>query len=228
MKLTLTQKHSEVGDVVTFIFRPDTDLAWQAGQYLHYVIPADVATDDRGVERWFTIASAPHEGHVQITTRISDKRSTFKDRLNALAIGDTIEADGPEGDFVVHDPDKLMILIAGGIGITPYRSMLLDMDHTSQPIHAVLLYANRDENFVFKDELEALKSRHPKLSIVYFSGDKRIDEASIREHIPSLVGPLFYISGPEPMVKSLSEVIAGMGVAEENIKLDDFPGYTWP
>lgn len=226
MRLTLTDKRSEVGDVVTFIFKPDMDLTWQAGQYLHYSIP-DESADDRGVERWFTIAAAPHEGHVRITTRISEKRSTFKNHINSLKIGDTIEADGPEGDFVVDDPARPMIMIAGGIGVTPFRSILLDMDHNGQPINAKLLYANRDENFVFKSELESLRQRHPNFSIRYYT-DKRIDEAAIREAVPDLSVPLFYISGPEPMVRSLAGVLAGMDVPDTNIKLDDFPGYAWP
>jgi ferredoxin-NADP reductase len=227
MKLTLTDKHPEVGDVVTFIFEPEGKLDWRAGQYLHYVIP-DVDADDRGVERWFTVAAPPYEGHVQITTRISDKRSTFKDYLSTLKIGDTIEADGPEGDFVVDDPKRQMVLIAGGIGITPFRAILLDMDHNDTPINAKLLYANRDENFVFKDELQELEAGHSNFMISFFSGDQRIDEESLRIIVPDFAAPLFYLSGPEPMVHSLAGVLAGMGVPEQNIKLDDFPGYTWP
>lgn len=227
MKLTLIEKRSEVGDVVTFIFKPEEKLVWRAGQYLHYTLPHGGA-DDRGEKRYFTIASAPHEGHVQITTRISSKHSTFKDHLNLLAVGESIEAEGLEGDFVVEDPAREMVLIAGGIGITPYRAMLLDMDHKGQVINAKLLYANRDENFVFQDELEALRAKHPYFSIQYFTGDRHIDELAIRREVSNLTTRLFYISGPEPMVKSLAEVLGGMGVPQEKIKLDDFPGYTWP
>ena len=231
MKLTLIEKRPEAGDVVTFIFiRQPADeekLQWAAGQYLHYTLERQ-NPDNRMTDRYFTIAAAPHEGHVQITTRISPKHSTFKDHLNTLAIGDTIEAEGLEGDFVVEDPNREMVLIAGGIGITPYRAMLLDMDHKGQDINAKLLYANRDENFVFREELEALKARHPHFSIQYFTGNHRIDEAAIRTEVSNLTSLLFYISGPEPMVTSMAEILKNIGVSEEKIKLDDFPGYTWP
>lgn len=228
MKFTLTKTKEETPDVRSFIWQSDEAFTWQAGQYLHYVLPHEHA-DDRKEERWFTISSAPFEGHSMLTTRhASEKGSTFKDALFALAPGDTIDADTPEGDFVVEDPGRDMVFIAGGIGITPYRAILLDLDHQGADIKATLLYANRDDNFVFKAELEALAARHSHFLIHYFTGDARIDEAAIEKYVPERAGKVFYASGPEPMVEGLEKMILGMGIPEGEFKRDFFPGYQWP
>jgi ferredoxin-NADP reductase len=227
MRLTLVEKKPEAGDAISFRFSPDVPISWQAGQYLHYVLP-HTDPDDRGVERWFTIASAPHEGHIQVTTRMSEPHSTFKGALNALPIGGTIEADGPEGDFIADDPSSELILIAGGIGVTPYRAMLLDLDHKGVSINAHLLWANRTNDFPFREELEALQARHQNFRIRYVVNPERIDEAFIRANVLDLQKPIFYTSGPEPMVLALIEVLRSMGVPDAHNRKDDFPGYDWP
>src|SRR3954452_285596 len=101
VKLKLTARKKESTDVVSFIFEPQEPLAWKAGQFLHYVLN-HAPTDDRGSDRWFTIASAPFERHVMITTRFASKHgSTFKKTLKALKPGDTIEVSDLDGDFIV-------------------------------------------------------------------------------------------------------------------------------
>ncbi len=225
MKLTLIEKKEEVPGVTTFVFEPEQPFVWQAGQYLHYVLPHE-SPDNRGTERWFTISSAPFEMRPQITTRHAEERSsTFKTALFALPIGSSIEADGPEGDFVVDTPATELVFIAGGIGITPFRSILKELAHDSADPHVTLLYANRDENFVFKQELDALAQERPNLTIHYFSADERIDEDAIRTRVPDLSVPTFYVSGPEPMVEVFEKMLFGMGIPEARFKRDDFPGY---
>ena len=228
MKLTLADRKEEAGDAISFFFLPDAPLAWQAGQFLHYTLPHQ-NPDQRGIKRWFTIASAPHEGRVQVTTRFTaDKGSTFKRALRDLPIGATIEADGPEGDFIITDPDQTYVFIAGGIGITPYRAILLDLAHRGLPIHVALLYGNRNDEFVFKSELEALAKKYPTLKIRYAVSPAKIDEFSIRNLISDLEHPIFYTSGPEPMVEAVEKMLAEMGVPDEHSKRDYFPGYLWP
>jgi ferredoxin-NADP reductase len=224
MTLTLAKKIQEAPDVTTFVFDPDEPLTWQAGQFLHYTIPQEHA-DDRGLERWFTISSAPFERQIHITTRHAEKGSSFKEALFSLPIGATIEADGLEGDFVVDDPSADFVFIAGGIGITPFRSMLAQLDHEGIDIHATLLYANRDDNFVFKAELDAIAAKHPNVTIHYFSADERIDAKAITSRVPNLQIPTFYASGPEPMVETYEKMLADMGVPDSHLKRDFFPGY---
>jgi ferredoxin-NADP reductase len=227
MKLTLIQKKEEASDVTTFVFEPEAPLAYKAGQLLHYTLPHE-NPDDRGVERFFTISAPPYERRVTITTRFSEKSSTFKTALRALPVGATIEADNLEGDFVVEEETGEHVFLVGGIGITPVHSILLDLDNRGASINATVLYANRDENFVFKRELDALVGKHPKLKIVYLVSPARIDEATIRENVQDLGKPVFYISGPEPMVIALGDTLTNMGVPKERQKRDEFPGYPAP
>jgi ferredoxin-NADP reductase len=161
-----------------------------------------------------------------ITTRLAtEKGSSFKRALAALNEGDTIEADGPEGDFVVDNPAASYVFIAGGIGITPFHSILKEADHAGTKLHVTLLYANRDTSIPYREELDAMQKNNPNLTVHYLIDPERIDADKIKQLVPDLQTPRFYLSGPEPMVKSLAEVLAGLGIAADHIKLDDFPGY---
>lgn len=227
MKLKLSRKKEEVPGVTSFILEPEEPFTWRAGQYLHYTLPHESA-DSRKIERYFTISSAPFEKNIRITTRLSEEGSSFKKTLFDLPIGSEIDVGYPDGHFVVDDPDKEMVFIAGGIGVTPYRSILLDLDHRELPINVTLLYANRDENFVYKSDLEELAERHEQLKIHYFVSPQKIDEDAIRKLVPDLGKPIMYISGPEPMVQAFEKMLAQMGVPDDHIKRDYFPGYDWP
>ena len=225
MKLRLIQRRPETPDVETFIFEPDQLVQWQPGQYMHYVFPHD-SEDDRGHERWFTIAAAPFENHLQITTRFTpDKGSSFKKALKALQVGQTIEADGPKGKFIITEPNKTHALVAGGIGITPYRSMLAQMDHDGQDLKIELLYANRDDNFVFGAELERIEKAHHNFRIHKFVGERHIEAADLKPYVDDPQA-IIYLSGPEPMVEAFEEMLQNMGLPEERLKTDFFPGYS--
>ncbi|HSX08780.1 MAG TPA: FAD-dependent oxidoreductase [Candidatus Saccharimonadales bacterium] len=225
MKLKLIEKRQEKADVITFIFEPTEPLTWQSGQYIHYVLHHE-PTDDRGSDRWFTNAAAPFENHVRITTRQStDKSSSFKKKLFSLVEGKRIEMSVVEGDFVVEDPDQQYVFIAGGIGITPYRSILTQLNHDKKPINVTLLYSNRDQNVVYKEELEEIAKNNPNFKIHYIFSPEHIDEEKIKSIVPDLQKPLFYISGPEPMVDALGETLKKMGVSDDHLKQDWFPGY---
>lgn len=225
MKLELTARKPESPEVESFVFKPQGSLAWKAGQYLHYVLHHE-PTDDRGSDRWFSIASAPFEKNVMLTTRFTrDKGSTFKKTLAALKPGDTVEFTDVDGDFIVDDPKQEYVFIAGGIGITPFRSILKEADHQGTPLRVKLLYGNRDRNVVFKEEFETLAKRNPHLSIHYLFSPERIDKTSLEKRVPDFKKPFFYVSGPEPMVESLGKLLSEMGVPKEHIKQDWFPGY---
>jgi ferredoxin-NADP reductase len=228
MKLTLISKRPETEDVTSFLFRSDAPLKWQAGQFLHYSLPHPDA-DDRGIERYFTIASVPFEGHVMLTTRFASGRSSsFKRALRQLPVGAAVEVSEPDGDFVVGDPADQHVLIAGGIGVTPFRAILLDLDHREMPINATLLYANRTPDFVYKAELDRLASRHPGFVVRYLVSPERVSHASIRAVAPDLATPTFHVSGPEPFVESVGSMLSGLGVPDAHVKRDYFPGYDWP
>jgi ferredoxin-NADP reductase len=226
MKLNLVKRVTEVPGVESFIFQPSEQVEWKAGQFFHYVLHHG-PTDERGSDRWFTISSAPSEKMPRITTRLAaEKGSSFKNTLQGLKIGDDIEVSYLDGEFIVEDLDREYVFIAGGIGITPFRSILKDLDQKQKRITATLLYANRDQNIVYKDDLESFAKNNIGLKIHYIIAPEKVDEAKIKELVPDLQKPVFYISGPEPMVESLGNVLKKIGIPESNIKQDWFPGYT--
>lgn len=226
MKLSLAAIKNETSDIRSFIFEPAEELRWQAGQYCHWVLHHR-PTDDRGSDRWFTIASAPHERRPMITTRLAAEHgSSFKRTLTDLKVGDEIEISSCEGDFTVIDSSQPFVFMAGGIGVTPFRSILLDLDHRNQPIDVTLLYANRSDEIPYRAEFDALVAKHSNLKIHYLVSPKRLDEANIRELVPDLVASIFYVSGPEPMVDNLGQLlIENLGVPNNHLKQDWFPGY---
>lgn len=227
--MKLIERKKEAANVESFIFEPQEPLQWQAGQFLHWVLHHE-PTDERGSDRWFTVSAAPFEGHVMLTTRfiedgIEGQQSSFKKALKALAVGsEAMEVSDVDGDFIVEDPTKPIVLIAGGIGITPYRAILKELDSAGAKINAALIYANRDGDFAFKAELDELARGQGGFVVAYLAGE-RLDEAKLKELVPDFAVPTFYVSGPEPMVESLQALLKTLGVAPERFKGDWFPGY---
>ena len=163
-----------------------------------------------------------------LTTRFAGERSsTFKRALRGLPIDARVEVDTPAGDFTLPNPDLPHVLIAGGIGITPFRAMLLDLDHRELPVNTTLLYANRTADFVYQSEIDALRRRHPRLVIRHFVSPERITQDAIAGVAPELDAPIFLVSGPEPFVKTIEGMLSHIGVPDTRIKRDYFPGYDW-
>lgn len=225
MQLTLLKKKEEAPGVSSFTFTSKEPMKWKAGQFFHYILNHDSA-DSRGPDRWFTIASAPSEKSIMLTTRFAvENGSSFKKALQNLNINDAIEAVDLDGDFTVEDLGHEYVFIAGGIGITPMRSILKELDSKKSKISATLLYANRDENIVYKEELEEFSKNNPKLKIHYITSPERINKEVIQKFVSDIKQPLFYVSGPEAMVESLGNTLKEMGVEGTHLKQDWFPGY---
>lgn len=215
-KHKLIRSYDEVGNIRTFVFETNGE-SWQAGQYQTWVLE-QVEGDDKAKRRFFTIAAAPSESEFHISTRVSD--SAFKQALNALQPGDTIEAHNIEGDFT-WDSDDPVVLVAGGIGVTPYRSILHERAAQGKILDAHLLYFGRDENFAFRTEFDLLNDTHPELKIDYIVGES-ISADSILAHAPEASRKTTYLSGPEAMVDAVGEDLQARGV---KLKQDWFPGY---
>ena len=223
MILTLYEKEHLVDNVWAFRFRPSEPLTWTAGQYVRVELPHDNA-DEEGARRWFTNSAAPYEGILQITTRVTD--TTFKQALFQLEIGSTnlqlIEA--PEGDFVWQDANMPIVFVAGGIGVTPFRSIIKQRMHDGQALNLSLVYGSRSPEVPFKDELSEWMSVDPTLKVHYVSGSPLTAEALLAE-IPTLNSSLVYVSGPEPMVEALGDDLKKHGLPEAQLKQDFFPNY---
>lgn len=223
MILTLYEKEHLVDNVWAFRFRPSEPLTWTAGQYVRVELPHD-NPDEEGARRWFTNSAAPYEGILQITTRVTD--TTFKQALFQLEIGSTnlrlIEA--PEGDFVWQDANMPVVFVAGGIGVTPFRSIIKQRIHDGQALNLSLVYGSRSPEVPFKDELSEWMSADPTLKVHYVSGSPLTAEALIAE-LPTFNSSLVYVSGPEPMVEALGDDLKKHGLPEAQLKQDFFPNY---
>jgi ferredoxin-NADP reductase len=231
--LRLVDKQHEAENVTSFLFEADEPTTYQAGQYFRYTL-AHPEPDNRGIARTFTIASFPAEPSIRIATRLSTPCSSFKRALAGLQPGAILEASGPSGRFVYAETDAPVVLVAGGIGITPFRSILGDL--ASRRVHprVVLLYSNRTVDIPFRAFLDGLVSGWPELEIVYavtqpnqeWRGPTgRIDGAFIKRCVPGLAQALFFVSGPTGLVEAMRATLAEIGVEASRIKHEAFPGY---
>lgn len=224
-KLKFINKNMVADSTFSFNFENIDLQGWKAGQYIQLVIPHKNA-DNRGEKRFFTISSAPFEKNVTITTRLEQNASsTFKNALKNLEAGQVVECSEAKGGFQVENTDKKLVFIAGGIGITPIRAILLNLVHKKALFHADLLYAGRNTSFAFKDELEQIKAEGQDLSIYYFIEPEIITEAVLEKIYKSFDKKDYYVSGPINMVKAIAETLYKKNISKENIKTDFFPGY---
>lgn len=222
MVLKLIEKEHLVDNVWAFRFQPSEPLMWTAGQYVRVELPHD-NPDAEGTMRWFTDSAAPYEGIMQITTRVTD--STFKQALAKLETGGELQlVESPEGDFVWQDSSMPLVFIAGGIGVTPFRSILKQRAHDKLPLNVTLIYGSRTADVPFKDEFDAWAASDNQLKILYVDGEPLTAE-KIASLVPNLNESLVYLSGPEPMVEALGNQLKNQGLPEPQLKQDFFPNY---
>lgn len=222
MKLTLIDKKKITINTKSFIFKPEKKIKWIAGQYFIYFLKHDNA-DLRGIMRFFTISSSPFQKYITISTKVSKKSSSFKKSLDNLNIGDEIIVKGPDGDFIIEDLKKNFVFIAGGIGITPFISILRQLNFENKSVKILLLYSNKTKDFAFKDELDEFSKKSANLQIKYFVSPRKIDKSVLKKFITQKT--LFYISGPDPMVETIAKTLMDLGINDEDIRKDYFSGY---
>ena len=218
LQLKLLATRSEAGNIKSFIFETG-GLIWIAGQNQAFVL-TQAGPDEADNLRWFTLASAPSEGVVQVSTRVS--ASIYKQALDRLQPGDSVGVRDLGGDFTWEEESATpVVLVAGGIGVTPFRSILLERHARGKPLNATLLYFNRDTQIAFRDELQLLAARHPELDVRYLIGEQ-ISAERILDEEPLAARVPVYLSGPEPMVESVGNDLKQRGV---DLHQDWFPGY---
>lgn len=233
--LKLIQKKEIAPTIWEFLFKPAQPFRYIAGQFLEWNLPHDHA-DNRGTRRYFTIASSPTEKDIVLAVKILDKPSSFKSALKNLPVGKSLYAASLEGDFTLgNNPTDRYVFIAGGIGVTPFRSMIKNLLDKKLPCSIILLYsAHSDDEFVFSD-IFSKAEKEIGLKTVYIPSEKpkgdwqgevgHIDEAMITKYVKEYKKVLYFISGPQPFVKTLESVLEKMGVKKANILTDYFPGY---
>ena len=222
---------------MAFRFAKPADWTYRAGQFVDITLLDPPETDAEGSTRGFSISSAPSENVIMITTRLRD--TAFKRVLQRMPLGSLVKVEGPFGDLRLHHADRPAVLLAGGIGITPFRSILIErIGAGGLPYRVVLFHANRrPEDAAFADEFRSLERTDPNLTFVptmtamagsmqTWAGERgHIDIAMLRRHLDGVVDPIFYVAGPPSMVQALRTTLVTSGVDEDNIRTEEFTGY---
>lgn len=225
--LNLKEKSQIAPGTYDFVFGLKKKLAYIPGQYMEWTL-SHQNPDSRGNRRYFTLASSPSEGTLRIGIKFYPNSSSFKKILVALKDGDRIIAGQRSGEFTLpKDPSKKLCFIAGGIGITPYRSIIKYLLDTGQKRDIILLYSNKAaSDIVYKDIFDqANKQLAVKIIYVLTDKDGYINEQMIRNKVPDYQDRIFYISGPHSMVDTFEKILKEMGIKKAQIKIDFFPGY---
>lgn len=235
--LTLKEKQLVGAQTYNFIFTPSETLKFLPGQYLEWTLGSSGA-DSRGNRRYFTISSSPTESEVHMGIKFYPEPSTFKTALQKMNIGDTIIASQLAGEFLMpKDQTKKLVFIAGGIGITPFRSMIKYLIDKNEKRTVTLLYSNKTMADIAYREVFDEAEKRLNIKTVYALTDIEnipvdwkgccgfITADIIKKEIPDYEDRIFYLSGPHGMVVSFEKVLKDLGVSKWNIKKDFFPGF---
>ncbi len=212
-------------DTFDFIFASPKQLAFAPGQYLEWTLGHE-KTDSRGNRRYFTIASSPTEPEIRMGVKFYDdgKTSSFKQTLSALKSGDTIVASQLAGDFTLpKDKTQKLAFIAGGIGVTPFRSMVKYLMDNEEKRDIAMLYSNKTPGGIAYKDIFDQASTAINLKTTYATG--RTSTEIIKQSIPDYKQRHFYISGPQAMVSATDKILRDLGVPSTQIKKDFFPGF---
>ncbi|MES2315430.1 MAG: FAD-binding oxidoreductase [Patescibacteria group bacterium] len=238
LMLRLIAKEQIAKDTYQFSFTSGKDeMEFHPGQYLEWTLPHK-HSDSRGNRRYFTIASSPVEENFRIGVKFYPEPSSFKKTLLGMKPNDMLVASGLAGEFIMpHNKDVKLCFMAGGIGITPFESMLNYMLERKQHRDVIMLYSNKTSADIAY--LETIKRAQNELGIrtVHVLSDTNslptgwqgesgfITAEMIKRKVPDWNERIFFISGPHGMVNAFKDALKEMGVHRSHIKIDFFPGF---
>lgn len=208
MILKVLRKKQETNNVFSLILEKPQDCKFYAGQYLDVELINDT--------RAFTISSSPTENFLMITPKKGV--SKFKRFMEKLKTGDTVNTSHSAGTFTL-DQSMPAVFIAGGIGITPFRSMIKYALDKKLSTHIVLFYSSKGD-FAFKNELTLWQKKLPNLNLYYLDTSK-----TGRLKLKKISNSIYYLAGPPKMVDDFAKKLLDLGVDEVNIRYDRFDGY---
>src|ERR1039458_6214322 len=233
----LVSRHEVAERTTAFRFEKPSNWTFEAGQSLDMTLCEPPETDAEGNTRTFSMASGPDEDTLIVATRMRD--TAFKRVLKTMPLGSAVKIEGPSGSLTLHnDVTRTAVFLAGGIGITPFRSMVLRAAKEKLTHRIVLFYSNRrPEDAPFLDELQALEKENPNYKLVASMTEMakshrswhgevgQIDREMLLRYLKDAASPIYYVAGPPEMVKGLHKTINGAGVDDDNIRAEEFAGY---
>ncbi|KGA97145.1 oxidoreductase [Alkalihalobacillus alcalophilus ATCC 27647 = CGMCC 1.3604] len=220
-ELLFLESYKEAEGVYTFLFEKEKDLTWKAGQ--HGLFSLTHKKIKNGT-RPFSVASAPTEDVVKITTGISDKPSDFKKALLELEKGMKVNMSGPVGSFYLKD-NRHSLLIAGGIGVTPFRAILkqLEAEGDGNEKQVKLLYLDSAKSYIYKDELDEMVHNN-SIDVSYLESREELYQ-EIDKFITAYKNDgNYFIAGSKSMVDSITTHLKNHNISKRNIKKDAFWG----
>jgi len=234
MRTTVLETREVAKGTLLVIFAVDSYPDYRPGAYFWVELPDRGLDDEKGLRRHVSLVTSPTEtGVVGLATRL--RNTAFKRTLAELRVGDEVEVEEPKGSFLLpEDTSADYVFVAGGIGITVFRSMLRYIADERLPYRVTLVYSNRDrESSAFLDELDELEERIEGLRVVLtmteqdgWEGEsRRIDAAMLRDHLGALEGKQFLVAGPPAMAEAVVEALHAAGVREDRVLADKFSGY---
>ena len=233
----LKDREEVAEETIAFRFEKPSGWTFKAGQYLDMTLLDPPETDSEGNVRSFSIASGPHEETLLVATRMRD--TAFKRVLRTMPLGTTVKIDGPSGDLTLQDNStRAAVFLAGGIGITPFRSMICGAAKEQLPHRICLFYANRrPEDAPFLAELQSLERDNPKYKMIASMTEMEkshrpwkgetglITQEMLGRYLKDAASPIYYIAGPPAMVNGLHEMLKKAGVNDGDIRAEEFAGY---
>lgn len=223
----------------TMAFRLEKPSGWafKAGQSIDLTLLDPPETDAEGNTRALTIASAPSEENLMVATRLRD--SAFKRTLQAIPLGTELKIEGPFGNLLLHNKaERPAVFLAGGIGITPARSIAVHAAREKLPHRIFIFYSNRrPEDAAFLAELEGLQKENPRFKLIAtmtgmaksarkWDGEAdHIDKKMLAKHLSDPLSPVYYVTGPPAMVAAMRLMLNDAGVNDDDIRSEEFSGY---
>lgn len=232
------KKQEDVAEgTMAFYFEKPATFQFKPGQFVNLTLLNPPETDAEGNVRTLSIASAPFEEDLMCATRMRD--SAFKRVLKTMPLGTEITLGGPFGSFTLHfDSSRPGILLAGGIGITPFRSMILHASRSRLAHHLRLFYSNRrPEDAAFLKELEGIEKENTRYRFIGTMTEMEkstkkwegrtgfIDKQMLSNNTGDLKSSIYYVAGPSTMVSAIGRVLADLGISEDDIRTEEFAGY---
>lgn len=234
---TLTHREDLARGTAAFHLAKPDGFRFKPGQALDVILPLAGAAGVEALRHTFSIVTAPQESDIVVATRMRD--SEFKRALAGLPPGSPLTLEGPFGSMTLHsDRARAAVFIAGGIGITPFMSMLRQAAQERAARSFVLVYSNRSpEDTAFFAELRELERVLPSFRLVATMTDMgsaphawggptgMIDASLLRKVGGALQAPVHYVAGPPAMVEAMREALTNIGVADDDIRSEEFFGY---